>query len=254
MLRSALCNYSDVYIVVKERISVTGTENANTRNKYLFFKNNAPFRSCISKINNTLIDSAEDIDTVMPMYNLLEYSNNFSMTSGSLWNYYRDEGNDPANEIDNNDNMMNNNKRTTRNSFEYKSKVIGRTPRNNNILDGEVVVLLKQLSNFWRSHDLPLINGEIEFYLTRSKDCVISKVSRTFRAVDPNVDPVEYGAVTSTTGATFQINNAKFYVPVVTSSINGNIKFLENIKQGFERTISWNKYRSEITIQRKNNN
>ena len=59
---------------------------------------------------------------------------------------------------------------------------------------------------------------------------------------------------TTTTGATFQINNVELYVPVVTLSINDNIKFLENIKQRFKRTISWNKYRSEITIQSKNSN
>ena len=69
---------------MKGRINVIGTENATTRNKNLTFKNNASFRSCISKINNTLIENAEDLDIVMLMYNLLEYSNNFSMTSGSL--------------------------------------------------------------------------------------------------------------------------------------------------------------------------
>ena len=94
MLRSYLCDYSDACIVVKERISVTGTNDANRRNKKLTFKNNSPFRSCMKKINNTFVDSAEDIDIVMPMYNLLEYSDNYSMTSGSLWNYYRDEIND----------------------------------------------------------------------------------------------------------------------------------------------------------------
>ena len=77
-------------------------------------------------------------------------------------------------------------------------------------------------------------------------------MSRTFRAV-PNADLVEYEVVTATTGATFQINNAKLYVTVVTLSINDNIKFLENIKQGVKRKISWNKYRPEITTQPKNN-
>ena len=70
MLRSDLCGYSDAYIVVKGRISVTGAENANRRNKKLTFKNNVPFRSCISEINNTFIDNAEDLGIVMPMYNL----------------------------------------------------------------------------------------------------------------------------------------------------------------------------------------
>ena len=73
-----------MYIVVKRRISVRGTNDANGGNKKLTFKNNAPFRSCISKMNNTFIDNAEDLDIIMSMYNLLKYSNNYSMTSGSL--------------------------------------------------------------------------------------------------------------------------------------------------------------------------
>ena len=69
MLRSDLCHYSDVYIVVKGRISIKGTNDANKKNKKLTFKNNVPFSSCISKINNTSVDNAEDLNIVMPMYN-----------------------------------------------------------------------------------------------------------------------------------------------------------------------------------------
>ena len=91
--------------------------DAKTRNKKLMFKNNAPFRSCILKINNTFIDSAEDRDIVMPMNNLLEYSNNFSMTLGSLWNYYRVEVNDDANENNDANDKINNNKTKTSKSL-----------------------------------------------------------------------------------------------------------------------------------------
>ena len=80
MLRSDLCDYSDRYIVAKGRISVWATNPANRINKKLVFKNNGLFRSCISKINNTFIDNAEDLDIVMPMYNPLQYSDNYSMT------------------------------------------------------------------------------------------------------------------------------------------------------------------------------
>ena len=69
MLRSDLCHYSDVYVVVKGRISIKGTNDANKKNKKLTFKNNVPFSSCISKINNTSVDNAEDLNIVMPMYN-----------------------------------------------------------------------------------------------------------------------------------------------------------------------------------------
>ena len=90
MLVSGLYDYSDAYNDVKGIISVTGTNAKNRRNKKLTFKN-APFTSCIT---NTFIDSAEDLDIVMRMYNLLEYTDNYSATSRSLWNYYRDEIND----------------------------------------------------------------------------------------------------------------------------------------------------------------
>ena len=147
ILRSDFRDYSDAYIVVKGRITVEGLDDANKRNKMLTFKNNAPFKSCISKINNTFVDNEEDLDIVMPMYNLLECSGNYSMISGNLWNYYRDEVNDAANENNDAGNYRINNKKTTNKSFEYKTKIIGSTPADNT-LDTEVVAPLKYLSNF----------------------------------------------------------------------------------------------------------
>ena len=101
MLRSDLCNFSDAYTVVKGTNPLTKTNVRgiiDIRNSFLAFKNNAPFTNCISKINNGFIDNAEDLDVVMLMYNLLEYSKNYRKTTGSLWNYYRDEPHDfPAN-------------------------------------------------------------------------------------------------------------------------------------------------------------
>ena len=82
-----MCDYSDAYIVVKRTITAEGDNDAKTRNKKLIFTNNVPLRSRISKINNTFIKNAEDLDIIMLMYNLLEYSDNYSITSGSLWNY-----------------------------------------------------------------------------------------------------------------------------------------------------------------------
>ena len=86
--------FNDAYIVVKGIITVTNPNNVK-RNKAVAFKNNAPFINCISKINGIKIDNAEDLDVVMPMYNLLEYSKNYRKTTGSLWNYYRDESSNP---------------------------------------------------------------------------------------------------------------------------------------------------------------
>ena len=98
MLRSDLCDIGDPSIAVKGTITVTGTSNTSIKNSPLVFKNNASFISCISKINNTLINNAEDLDVVMPMYNLIEYSKNYRKTTGSLWNYYRDELTDGTND------------------------------------------------------------------------------------------------------------------------------------------------------------
>ena len=99
--------------------------------------------------------------------------------------------------------------------------------------------------------DLYLINCEVKLDLRWGKEFIISEISRISRL---DVNPLVQEVATSTTCATFQINNAKLYVPVVTLSINDNNKFLENIKQGFKRRIFWNKYRFKITTKRKNNN
>ena len=125
MLRSVLCDYSDVYIVVKSRITVEGPNPINRRNIKLTFKNIAPFRSWISKTNNKFLDNS-DLDIIMQMYNLLEYSNNYSIMSEAFWNY---EVNDATNEIVGN-RKLNNNKITTSKS-KYKTKIIGITQANN---------------------------------------------------------------------------------------------------------------------------
>ena len=166
-------------------------------------------------MNNTFIDNAEELDIVMLMYNLLEYSGNYSMTSGNLWNYYRHEVNDSANENNGTNNYRtNNNKTTTSKSFEYKTSLTGSTSINNNGLKAEVVVPLEYMSNFWRSPDLVLVNCEIKPDLTWSKYCVTSETSKS-----PEVERANPTDETLTTGATFQINNAKLYVQVVTKQI-----------------------------------
>ena len=162
MLRSDLCDFSDAYIVVKGDITVTNPNNAK-RNKAVAFKNNAPFINCISKINGIKIDNAEDLDVVMPMYNLLEYSKNYKKTTGSLWNYYRDQPSDPLS--------------TNSESFKYKTNITGNTynvdekitDNDGNKVDNpiynankvcknetKIVIPLKYLSNLWRKLDIPL--------------------------------------------------------------------------------------------------
>ena len=165
MLRSDLCDFSDAYFVVKGKITVTDPNN-DAYNKKLAFKNNAPFVSCISKINNTLIDNAEDLNIVMPMYNLHEYSKNYSKTTESLWNYYRDEP-----KIGANNNISYSIKDSK--SFDYKTSITGKLEGNNTEKEAKIVVPLKHLSNFWRTLDMSLINCEINLILTWSENCVI---------------------------------------------------------------------------------
>ena len=120
----------------------------------------------------------------MPIYNLLEYSNNYSMTSGSLWNYHRDKSilvNDNANENNADNYRINKNKTITSNSFEYKRKLIRSTPNDNNTLNADVVVPLKYLSNFWKFLALPLINCEIELDFEWAKECIISEIFKTLK-------------------------------------------------------------------------
>ena len=129
MLRSNLCYHSDAYILVKSTITVTApgaNNNVNNirdkRKRPLILKNNVPFVSCITRINGELTEDVDDLDIVIPMYNLLEYSKNYRKTIGSLYNYYRDELSDDAD-----DNDFDNIKVVNSNTFKYKNKTIGNT-------------------------------------------------------------------------------------------------------------------------------
>ena len=139
ILRSNLCDYADACILVKGIITITGagnddaTKQADQRDKGVTFKICAPVTKCISRINNTDIDNAQDIDIVMPMYNLVEYSDNYSKTSGSLWQYYKDDLNDNIADSE---------------SFKSKLKITGKTPHDGNTKEVEITIPLKYLSNF----------------------------------------------------------------------------------------------------------
>ena len=222
MLRSDLCDFSDAYIIVKGTITVTGPDKAK-RNKSVTLKNNAPFINCISKIDGIKIDNAEDLDVVMPMYNLLENSKNYGKTTGSLWSYYRDEPSDTLS--------------SDSESFKYKTIITGNTynigvgeaGHDTNKVgknETEVVIPLKHLSNFWRSLNIPLINCEVELILTWSKNCVL--VDMTERDAEGD-NP----AIVATTGLEFKITDTKLYIPVVTLSKGNDIKLSEQLKSGF---------------------
>ena len=170
------------------------------------------------------------------MYNLLEYSKDCKKATGSLWNCYRDQPSNPLS--------------TDSESFKYKTSITGNTYNVDNDDDNydtnradkneaEIVIPLKYLSNFWRSLNIPLINCEVEIILAWTSSCILADM-----AVASNPP----------TGLEFQIKDTKLYVPVVTLSKESDIKLLEKLKSGFKRSIKWNKYRSQMTIQNNNNN
>ena len=184
MLRSNLCAYTDPYILVKGIIKITGAGNddaakqADERDKSVTFKNCVPFTKCTSRINNTDIDNAQNINIVMPMYNLIEYSDSYSKISGRLWQYYKDDPDDNIVDTE---------------SFKSKLKTTGKTPDDLNAKYVEINVPLEYLKNFWRTLELALINCEVNLILTWSRDCV---------------------STNSTGEAKFKITETKLYVPL----------------------------------------
>ena len=258
MLRSNFCDYSDAYILVKGTITVTapGANNGannirHKRNRPVILKNNAPFVSCITRINGELIEDADDLDIVMFMYNLLEYSKNYRKTIGSLYNYYRDELTNDGNDNFANRNIVNSE------AFKYKNKITGNTynvdagaqgydVNKNGTQKIELAIPLKYLGNFWRALNIPLISCEVSLELKWDKNCVITSLEQR--------DIGGGNRDNAPTGATLTINDWKLYVPAVTLSKDDEIKLLTNLKAGFKREIIWNKYRSQMTTEAVNNN
>ena len=204
---------SNAYILVTENIIATGGDT-NTR---VAFKNCVPFRKCITHINDEHVDNADNLDIIMPMYNLIEYSDNYWDTSGSLWQFKRDKQN------------MNNGKPANvttddSSSFKYKSSFFKPlTAADNGVFkDVKIAVPLKYLSNFWRSLEMPLINCKIHLELNWTKDCVMSTIADT----------------------TFKITNTKLYVPIVTLSSKDNVKLVKLLEEGFKRPVYWNEYQT----------
>ena len=201
ILRSNLCDYSDAYISVKGTITVTApgaNNNANNirdkRNKLLILKNNAPFVLCITRINGELFEDADDLDIVMSMYNL-------------LYNYYRDELSDDAD-----DNNFDDIKVVNSNTFKYKNKITGNTynvdagaqgydANKNGTQEVELDIPLKYLGNFWRALNIPLISCEVSLELKWNKNCVITSLEQR--------DIGGGNRDNAPTGATLAINDCK---------------------------------------------
>ena len=167
----------------------------------------------------------------MPMYNLIEYSDNYSKTSGSLWQYCKEI---PA--VNNDGNIVDFNGANATDSFNFKIKIAVQADDDGRIDNVEIMVPLKYLSNFWRTLEMPLINCEVELILTWSENCVI---------ISTNV---------ANQNPTFTITETNLYVPVVTLSTQDNAKLLPQLKSGFKRTISWNKYLAKPELLAQNAN
>ena len=216
VLKPNLCDYAEAYILVDGTIRATNAVNA-TR---LALKNCAPFTKCNSEINDEHVNTAENLDIVMPMYNLIEYSDNYQDSSATPYQYKRDE---PP---DNNVNLTADNST----SFKYKVNLLGNidaaNPDNAVVgrLNVKIVAPLKYLSNFFRSLEMPLINCKIKLNLTWKKECVLP---------------------TAADDAVFVINDTKLYVPVVTLSKEDNKDFIEQQNKSFQRSIYWNEYKTK---------
>ena len=207
VIKHNLCDYSDAYMLV------TGNIQNKPANSLVAFKNCAPFRTCDVTINDEHVEKAEDLDIVMPMYNLLEYSDNYQDSTGSLYQFKRDEPPDDNADVAN-----------TTSSLVYKSKLISGTD-DNNVNKVKLVVHLKYISSFFRSLEMPLVNCKIDLELTWHKDCMVSSANAAA------------GQVVS-----FMITNTKLYVPVVTLSTEDNTNLTKQLSEGFKRSIYWNQY------------
>ena len=198
--------------------------------KQLCLKNNAPFVLCITRINDKLFEDADDLDIVMSMYNLLEYSKNYRKTIGLLYNYHRDELSDDAD-----DNNFANINVVNSEAFKYKNKIIGNTynidasaqgydVKKNGTQEVELTIPLKYLGNFRRAPNIPLISCEVSLELKWDKNCVITSLEQR--------DIGGGNRDNAPTGATLSINDCKLYVPAVTLSKDDKIKLLTNFKSG----------------------
>ena len=209
VLKPNLRDYAEAYILVDGTIRGTGGNN-NTR---LALKNCAPFTKCHLEINDEHVDTAENLDIAMPIYNLIEYSDNYQDSSATLYQYKRDEPPE--------DNVIDDLAANNSSSFKYKISLLGVRNVAGGIvrLNVKIVIPLKLLSSFFRSLEMSLINCKIKLNLTWKKECVLS---------------------TDVGDAVFIINDTKMYVPVATLSKQDNKDFIEQQNKGFQRSIYWN--------------
>ena len=204
------------------------------------FKNCSPFTRCVTHINDEHFETAENLDIIMSMYNLLEYSDNYAGSSGSLYQFKRDES--PMNNAGNPLNVALDNSA----SFKYKASLLGKADyddgNDRSLKNTKIVVPLKYLSIF-RSLEMPLINCKIHIELNWNNDCVMY-----------GADTYAGGDNANNRETTFQITSTKLYVPVVTFSTKDNENLTKQLDEGFRRSVCWNKYKSKIETKTADDN
>ena len=229
IIKPNLCDYSDAYILVTGDIKVADVA-ANTN---VAFRNCDPFTSCVTRINDKHVETVENLDIIMPMYNLIEYSNKYADSSGSLYQFKRDGS--PMNDAENPLNVALDNST----SFKYKASLLGKAAyadvNNRSLKNTKIVVPLKYLSNFFRSLEMPLINCKTHLELNWNNNCVMFGAD-TYAGGD-NVNYKE---------TKFPITSTKLYVPVVTLSTKDNANLTKQLNERFKRSTYWNEYKSEI--------
>ena len=231
IVRPFLCDYSDAYILVTGYIKVQNDNDA-TR---VAIKNCHPFTRATFKLNNEQVYTAGNLDLTMNLYNMLEYSDNYTDTTGFLYQYKRPE---PRN---NNDNIVN--LSTALSSFKYQSGLVQKqltTPNSENVPANtdpnfanahkiwkniKIVAPLKYISNFFRNLELPLINTKLYMELSWTKYSVLCNENQN---------------------SIFQITKCELYIPIVTLNTETNNKLSELLSKVFERTGVWNEYKSKI--------
>ena len=267
-----MCHFNDAYIVVTSKVTVKNPGNdANECNRKVSLKNSAPFFNCILKINNTLIEDAQDLDIVMPMFNLLYCAKKFRKTTGSFWNYYPDKPNSgytyradtPAARIPRERKLH-----SIINSefFDYKTKFINTLPGVNDDANGndvereweeiKIIVPLKNLSNFISSLNFLMINTEIKLILKWSQNCALTdKVRRRgLPAGNPAADFPVVPEINRPKDLKFNITDCKLYIPVVTLQEKYENELYTNLKTGINIDYEWGRYRTQIINQPATNN
>ena len=224
VIKPDLCDYSDAYILVTGDIKVTGIgEDTNVA-----FKNCAPFTRCATHVNDEHIETSDNLDIIMSMYNLIEYSDNYAETSGSLYQFKINEspgaaGNPSNVTLDNST------------SLKYKAGLLGKATdadgNDRSLKNAKIVVPLKYLPNFFRS----LEKAKIHLELNWDDNCVMYDAN-TYAGGD-NVNMRE---------TKFQITSTKLYVPVVTLLTKDNENLTKQLDERFKRSVYWNEYKSKI--------